>query len=106
MINDIVTSKNDIPYSSFVVMTNDKFMSGWGYAQNKINTLIFLCDTEEQALVVAKNACNRSDQSHVRILSGHKLQRRKLRFCDHVYQIKDKNSYPHWYEPNYFKRQK
>jgi hypothetical protein len=30
MVNDIVTSKNDIPYSSFVVMTNDKFMSYWG----------------------------------------------------------------------------
>ena len=39
----------------YVTMT-DKFMSGWGYAENKINKLIFICDNYKDAKIVFNNS--------------------------------------------------
>lgn len=103
-MNDQITSTKQIPYNSYFVLTNDSFMSGWGHAQNRINTLIFSCDSLSEAEIVATNARNRTDQTHIRIVSGHKLQQYKLRNATHLYQLKDKPGYPSWYKPDYFKK--
>lgn len=50
----------------YVTMT-DKFLSGWGMAEGKINKLIITCETYQQAETVAKNANERSEMKHVNI---------------------------------------
>lgn len=48
----------------YVTMT-DKFMSGWGHAENKINKFIVECDTREQADTIMCNANKRSEMKYV-----------------------------------------
>lgn len=50
----------------YVTMT-DKFMSGWGKAQDKINKLVFECDTKEEAEIVAENAGYRDEMKYINI---------------------------------------
>ena len=47
----------------YYVKTVDTFMSGWGKAEDKVNILVFLCDSMDEAEIVAENAGNRSDQT-------------------------------------------
>lgn len=81
----------------FVTMT-DKFMSGWGEATGKINKLIFVCDSYEQAEIVEQNANNRKDMKYVNICST------KPHYSSERYypQVKTIEDYPRWYEKNYF----
>jgi len=48
----------------YVTMT-DKFMSGWGHARGKINKLIIVCDTVDQAERIVKNAGYRSEMKYI-----------------------------------------
>jgi hypothetical protein len=89
---DSVRTQKDIPTALYYVCSNDTFMSGWGYAQGLINTLIFPCDSYDEAKKVMEHAEGRSDQNWVR-LCGSKP---KLR-AGHFYQVKTKVEYPHWY---------
>lgn len=100
-LNNVIESKRDIEYSSYFVLTNDSFFSHSPVCRG-INTLILPCDTRAEAEIVAQNARWRTDQTHVRILSGFAMQRYTLRFTTHVYQLKTKNEYPSWYEDGYF----
>lgn len=50
----------------YVTMT-DKFMSGWGLAKNKINKMVVICESFEQAATIAKNARKRSEMRFVNI---------------------------------------
>ena len=50
----------------YVTMT-DKFMSGWGMAENKINKLIFECETMEQARIIERNAKKRDEMKYINI---------------------------------------
>lgn len=50
----------------FVTMT-DRFMSGWGMAQNKTNKLVIACQTIQQAMLIEKNARKRSEMKYVNI---------------------------------------
>ena len=82
----------------YVSMT-DKFMSGWGRADGKINKLIFVCKDMAEALIVADNAENRSDQKYINI-----CEKRPYYNKDRYYtQIKTKTDYPSWYVPGFFK---
>ena len=45
----------------------DKFMSGWGKAQGKINKLIIECQTLEQAEQIERAARNRTEMRYVNI---------------------------------------
>jgi hypothetical protein len=97
-MDDHITSKTQIPDAPYYVLTNDKFMSGWGMAEHKINTLIFVCDSYKQAQIVEKNALGRTDQTRVRIVSN----KPKLNNSTHYYQLKTQASYDSWYDPGYF----
>lgn len=81
----------------YVTMT-DKFMSGWGPATGKINKLVFVCDSLEQAGIVEQNALNRSDQKYVNICSN------KPYYNPNKYYVQEKTieDYPAWYKPGYF----
>ena len=52
----------------YVTMT-DKFMSGWGYAKDKINKLVIECDSMKEAFIIEKNANDRSEMKHINIVS-------------------------------------
>ena len=83
----------------YVTMT-DKFMSGWGQAEGKINKLIFECDSYDEAEIVAENAKNRGDQKYINITST-KPYYNNSRYSA---QYKNKETYTRWYEPNSFKK--
>lgn len=95
----------------YVTMT-DKFMSGWGMANGKKNKIIFICDNYVDALTVAENAKNRTDQKHVNIcLTKPKLYRSTFgkdytleSYTKYYVQIKTKEDYPSWYEKSYFSK--
>jgi hypothetical protein len=96
-MRDVVTSAREIPKAESYVLCDDKFMSGWGDARGLTNTLIFTCDSYEEAMIVSENASNRSDTRRVRIC----MTKPRLR-QGHLYQVKTKESYPTWYEKGAF----
>ncbi len=57
----------EIPRANWYVLSNDKFMSGWGLARNKINTCVVPCESEEQAQRVYDYVESRRDQKYIRI---------------------------------------
>ena len=50
----------------YVTMTN-KFMSGWGKAENKVNKFIVVCETMEQARAIERNAKKRDEMKYINI---------------------------------------
>jgi hypothetical protein len=56
--------------TKYWVSMTDKFMSGWGKAENKINKYILECDSYEQAEIVRDNAMNRSEMKYINICSS------------------------------------
>jgi hypothetical protein len=54
------------PVPFYVTMT-DKFMSGWGMAENKTNKFIVVCTTWEQAETIQRNAVKRSEMKYINI---------------------------------------
>jgi hypothetical protein len=81
----------------YVTMT-DSFMSGWGEAEDKINKLVFECETMAEAYTVADNAERRGDQKYINI-RGTKPYYSPNRYYS---QTKTKEEYPKWYEENAF----
>jgi len=50
----------------YVTMT-DGFMSGWGKSYNRRNKYVVVCDTEEQAAQIYRNARKRPEMSRVNL---------------------------------------
>jgi hypothetical protein len=75
----------------------DKFLSKWGESRNKLNKLIFICETVEQAEIVYDNATNRTDMKNVNICS------KKPYYSSSKYHVQEKTiaEYPSWYQKNY-----
>lgn len=76
----------------YVTMT-DKFMSGWGRAEGKINKLIFECDNFEEAERVADNAEKRGDMKYINIATNKPYYDSRKYYA----QFKNKEDYPMWY---------
>lgn len=53
--------------TKFYVTMTDKFMSGWGQAQGKVNKLVISCNSLDEALTVERNAQRRGEMKHVNI---------------------------------------
>ena len=85
----------------YVTMT-DKFMTGWGEAKDKINKLIFACETYEEAEIVSDNARNQGSQKYINITS------KKPYYNSNKYytQVKTKEEYSSWYKEGYFRNYK
>ena len=62
----------------FYVTMTDKFMSGWGHAQNRTNKLIIECDTIDQAEQIERTAHKRPEMKYVNICT------RRPRYGAHV----------------------
>ncbi len=79
----------------YVTMT-DTFMSGWGMAESKINKLILVCDTYDQARLVVQNAMDRSDQKYINIRTTKPYYSPKNYYA----QVKTIKDMPNWYDSN------
>jgi len=82
----------------YVTMT-DSFMSGWGYAKNKINKLVFLCDSYEQAERVFNNAESRNEMKYINICIKYPYHLNNNKYYT---QIKTIENSKNWYKKNYF----
>ena len=56
--------------TKYWVSMTDKFMSGWGKAEHKINKYVLECDSYEEAEIVAENARHRSEMKYINICSS------------------------------------
>ena len=83
----------------YVTMT-DRFLSGWGMAEGKINKLVFVCNGYREALTVRDNARARTDQERINIRTSKPYYNP----ATHYVQYKTIDEYPNWYVPGYFKR--
>lgn len=81
----------------YVTMT-DRFLSGWGNADGKINKLVFECDNRKEAYIVADNAERRGDQKYINITPTKPYYSPSRYYA----QTKTKEDYPKWYEENAF----
>lgn len=63
-----INDRSEIPDAPFYVLSNDRFMSGWGPARNQVNTIILPCATSEQADTVLQNCQDRPEQKNVRLV--------------------------------------
>lgn len=83
----------EIPKADYYVLSNDTFMSGWGPAKNKTNTLVIPCRDYEEAQAVERYARSRTDQTRVRIV-GNKP---KLRPGVLYSVVQDREDFSAWY---------
>ncbi|QOV08467.1 hypothetical protein Kirov_268 [Bacillus phage Kirov] len=81
----------------YVTMT-DNCLSGWGDSQGKKNKLVFECENMKEAMIVERNANNRSDMTYVNIRSTKPYYDSDKCFT----QFKTKEDYPKWYTENAF----
>ena len=99
MSSKTINERKQIPDAPCYVLSHDTFMSGWGDARGKQNTVILPCDSYHEAETVADNARRRTDQKRVRIVCN------KPRLHDHVlYSLLTKETAPYWYERGAFCR--
>ena len=54
--------------NKFYVTMTDKFLSGWGMANGKINKLVISCASQKEANIVYDNAVNRGEMKYVNIV--------------------------------------
>lgn len=88
----IVKTASEIPAAAWYVLSNDSFLSGWGPAEGKINTVVAPCKDLNEAKRVAEYARSRSDQKRVRIVGN------KPRIKNHVvYSLLSHDRSPAWY---------
>ena len=93
-----VESIEEVPMADYYVICTDNFMSGWGSARNKKNICILLCDSHEEAKVVASNARGRSEMSDVITLNREELKR-WFRHEGVMFSLFDREFADAWYEP-------
>jgi len=96
-MSTIITSADAIPTTPYYVLTDDSFMSDWGEAPNRVNTIILPCADHTEADIVATNARNRDEQRNVRI-----LDRKPALSSGVMYSLMTKEDGGRWYTPGAF----
>lgn len=91
-----------MPNQKHYVTMTDTAMSGWGRADGRINKLIFECESDEEAMIVYRNAKARDEMQYVHIWKT-KPRYNKNRY---LAQYKTKSESSRWYVENYFKDKK
>lgn len=67
-MSEFLTDQSELPSAPFYVTMLDSFMSGWGPAEGRDARYVAVCDSREQAEIVAANARARGDQGDVVIV--------------------------------------
>lgn len=81
----------------YVTMT-DKFMSGWGRADGKINKLVISCNTFTEAEIVADNARRRGEMIYVNITERKPYYNKDRYFTS--YHGREQGDYESWFTKN------
>lgn len=102
MSSRIIESATELPYARFYVTCQDRFLSGWGRAEGKRNYCVFLCDTEEEATIVADNARARTEMVKVRTSSGLAPNGKPPVSRRSVWSLMDRDGCARWYEAGAF----
>ena len=89
---------SDTQREAYYVTMTDKALSGWGYAEGKINKLIFLCKDMDEAEIVEHNARNRLDMKYINICVKFPYYNKGRYYA----QVKTIDDYPNFYKPGYF----
>ena len=86
---------------TYWVSMTDKFMSGWGMADKKINKLVIQCDSYDEAEIVENNARHRSEMKFINICMN------KPYYNQNRYYVSEHNKqdYSSWFKKGYFRRQ-
>lgn len=92
MSESTVTSARQIPAAPYYVLTNDRFMSGWGRATGKINTIVLACRSHGEAVAVARYCRERPEQTRVRIVTRKPHVRGNV-----LYSLMTWDKCPKWY---------
>jgi hypothetical protein len=96
-MSTIITTAEAIPTAPYYVLSDDSFMSDWGEAEGRVNTIILPCSDRTEADIVATNARNRDEQRNVRI-----IDRKPPLSSGVVYSLMTKEEASRWYEPGGF----
>jgi len=96
-MSQTITSADAIPAAPYYVLSDDSFMSDWGEAEGRVNTIILPATDRDEAEVVAANARNRDEQRNVRI-----LDRTPALSSGVIYSLMDKADAARWYTPGAF----
>ena len=86
-----------MPNGKVYVTMTDKFLSGWGRAEGKINKLIFVCDSAEEAQIVFHNAESRGDMKHINMTVTKPYYSPSKYYA----QFRTQEDASNWYKPNY-----
>lgn len=75
----------------------DKFLSGWGMAENKTNKLVLECNSYEEAEIVKEYAQTRTEMVNINICTN------KPNYNQSRYYVSEHNKtdYPNWYKQRY-----
>lgn len=92
-----ITAADAIPAAPYYVLSDDAFMSDWGEAQGRVNTIILPATDHAEAEVVAANARNRDEQRNVRI-----LDRAPALSSGVIYSLLTRDDASRWYTPGAF----
>ncbi len=96
-MSKILTTADAIPAAPYYVLSDDAFMSDWGEATGRVNTIILPCVDRGEADVVATNARNRDEQRNVRI-----VDRAPTLSSGVIYSLMTKEEASRWYTPGAF----
>ncbi len=96
-MSTIITSADTIPTAPYYVLSDDSFMSDWGEAEGRVNTIILPCADHTEADIVATNARNRDEQRNVRI-----MDRKPALSSGVIYSLMLKEEAGRWYTPGAF----
>lgn len=87
-----ITERSQIPDAPVYVLCNDSFMSGWGQARGRVNTIILPCADTHEASIVMENAAARSDQKRIRMVGAKPRLRPGI-----LYSLLTKDGADRWY---------
>jgi hypothetical protein len=93
-------SKTTIGNAKYYVTMTDKFMSGWGKAESKINKFVVGCDTFAEARIVEDNAKHREEMKNINITSNKPYYSPNRYLVSYV----DKEEAENWFKEGYFNR--
>lgn len=101
MIRDQIFSASELPEGVVgFVAVSDPFFSGWGPCEGLTNRLIFPCDSREEIEILMQNIKDRGDMRYAKVFLYKKPRLRP----GYLYQLKTKEVYPNWYQPNAFRK--